>query len=132
MNSSQQPFEHEPVMVDEIVDLFAPVPAGTIVDATVGGAGHAAALLDAHPHVRVAGLDRDPDAVEAAATRLAPYGDRASVHHLRFDAIAELGMDALSGVLFDLGVSSYQLNRGDRGFSHRFDADLDMRMDPTT
>jgi 16S rRNA (cytosine1402-N4)-methyltransferase len=131
MTPSQQPFEHEPVMVDEIVDLFGPVPPGTIVDATVGGAGHAAALLDAHPQVRVAGLDRDPDAVEVAATRLARFGDRATVHHLRFDQLDELGLDAVSGVLFDLGVSSYQLDRGDRGFSHRYDAPLDMRMDTT-
>lgn len=132
MSIPSQPFEHDPVMVDEIVDLMGPVPAGTIVDATVGGGGHAAALLDAHPHVRVAGLDRDPDAIEAAATRLAPYGDRAEVHHVRFDRIDELGFVDLSGVLFDLGVSSYQLDRGDRGFSHRFEAPLDMRMDPTT
>jgi 16S rRNA (cytosine1402-N4)-methyltransferase len=136
MTSTQQPFEHEPVMVDEIVDLFASVPPGTIADATVGGAGHAAAILDAHPQVRVAGLDRDPDAVEAAATRLARFGDRASVHHARFDAmddvVRDLGLDGLSGALFDLGVSSYQLDRGDRGFSHRFDARLDMRMDTTT
>ena len=131
---SSQPFEHEPVMVDEIVDLFAPVPSGTVVDATVGGGGHAAALLDAHAHLRVAGLDRDPDAVAAAAGRLARFGDRASVHHVRFDRLAEIVMALgvpVSGVLFDLGVSSYQLDRGDRGFSHRYDAPLDMRMDPT-
>jgi len=131
---SSQPFQHEPVMVDEIVDLFGPVPEGTVVDATVGGGGHAAALLDAHPHLRVAGLDRDPDAVEAATTRLARFGDRASVHHARFDrmddVVGALGV-TVTGVLFDLGVSSHQLDRGDRGFSHRFDAPLDMRMDPT-
>jgi 16S rRNA C1402 N4-methylase RsmH len=61
-----QPFEHRPVMVDEIVDLFADVPAGTVVDATLGGAGHTRAILEAHPHLRVAGLDQDPDAVEVA------------------------------------------------------------------
>jgi 16S rRNA (cytosine1402-N4)-methyltransferase len=123
-------------MVDEIVDLFAPVPAGTVVDATLGGAGHSRAVLDAHPHLRVAGLDQDPDAVAVATERLAPYGDRASVTHVRFDRLAQaahdLGLDAASGVLFDLGVSSPQLDRGDRGFSHRFDAPLDMRMDTTT
>jgi 16S rRNA (cytosine1402-N4)-methyltransferase len=123
-------------MVDEIVDLFAPVPAGTVVDATLGGAGHSRALLDAHPHLRVAGLDQDPDAVAVAVERLAPYGDRASVTHVRFDRLAQaahdLGLDAASGVLFDLGVSSPQLDRGERGFSHRFDAPLDMRMDTTT
>lgn len=134
MNSSQ-PFEHEPVMVDEIVDLLGSVPPGTVVDATVGGGGHAAALLDARAELRVAGLDRDPDAVEAATARLAPYGERASVHHARFDAIADvcraLGLVGLSGALFDLGVSSHQLDVGERGFSHRADAPLDMRMDTT-
>jgi 16S rRNA (cytosine1402-N4)-methyltransferase len=130
-----QPFEHRPVMVDEIVDLFADVPPGTVVDATLGGAGHSRAILDAHPHLRVAGLDQDPDAVEVATERLAPYGDRASVTHVRFDrmsvAVRDLGLEAVSGVLFDLGVSSPQLDRGERGFSHRFDAPLDMRMDTT-
>jgi 16S rRNA (cytosine1402-N4)-methyltransferase len=130
------PFEHEPVMVSEIVELFAPVPTGTVVDATVGGAGHARALLEAHPHLGVAGLDRDPAAVAVATERLAPFGDRATVTHARFDgmarAVADLGLDVVSGVLFDLGVSSPQLDRADRGFSHRFDASLDMRMDTTT
>jgi 16S rRNA (cytosine1402-N4)-methyltransferase len=130
------PFEHEPVMVSEIVELFAPVPAGTVVDVTVGGAGHARALLEAHPHLGVAGLDRDPAAVAVATERLAPFGDRATVTHARFDgmarAVADLGLDVVSGVLFDLGVSSPQLDRADRGFSHRFDASLDMRMDTTT
>src|SRR5688572_3688006 len=85
-----QPFEHEPVMVGEVVDLFAPVPAGTVVDATTGGAGHSRALLDAHQHVRITGLDQDPVAVAAARERLAPYGDRAEVIHARFDRIAEV------------------------------------------
>ena len=131
---SSQPFEHEPVMVGEIVDLFGPVPEGTVLDATVGGGGHAAALLDAHPHLRVAGLDRDPDAVEAATNRLARFGDRASVHHARFDRIEDVAREIsgdVTGVLFDLGVSSYQLDRAERGFSFRYDAPLDMRMDPT-
>ncbi|MBW8827454.1 MAG: 16S rRNA (cytosine(1402)-N(4))-methyltransferase RsmH [Acidobacteria bacterium] len=128
----QQPFEHQPVMVDEIVELFRPVPAGTIVDATVGGAGHARALLEAHDHLRVHGLDRDPDAVAAARSALASFGDRATVSHRRFDEIDDIGIDGVSGVLFDLGVSSPQLDRAERGFSHRFDAPLDMRMDPTT
>jgi 16S rRNA (cytosine1402-N4)-methyltransferase len=120
-------FRHEPVMVAEIVELFAPVPPGTVVDATVGGAGHSVALLEAHPHLRIVGVDRDPDAVAAAGARLAPYGDRASVRHARFD---DLGHEPASGVLFDLGVSSPQLDRGERGFSHRNDGPLDMRMDP--
>jgi 16S rRNA (cytosine1402-N4)-methyltransferase len=123
-------------MADEIVELFRPVPAGTVVDATLGGASHARALLDAHAHLRIAGLDRDPDAVAVATDRLAPYGDRATVTHVRFDRLAEtahqLGLEVVSGVLFDLGVSSPQLDRPERGFSHRFDAPLDMRMDTTT
>jgi 16S rRNA (cytosine1402-N4)-methyltransferase len=130
------PFEHEPVMVDEVVDLFGPVPAGTVVDATLGGAGHARALLDTHAHLRVAGLDRDPFAVAVAGERLAPYGERAVVVHARFDGISDavhdLGLEVVSGVLFDLGVSSPQLDRAERGFSHRFDAPLDMRMDTTS
>jgi 16S rRNA (cytosine1402-N4)-methyltransferase len=129
---TQQPFEHRPVMVDEVVDLFAPVPAGTVVDATLGGAGHSRAILDARADLRIAGMDQDPMAVEVARERLAPYGDRATVTHARFDRIADLGLDGLSGVLFDLGVSSPQLDLPERGFSHRYEAPLDMRMDTTT
>ncbi|HYD09519.1 MAG TPA: 16S rRNA (cytosine(1402)-N(4))-methyltransferase RsmH [Acidimicrobiales bacterium] len=129
---TSQPFEHEPVMVEEVVDLFAAVPAGTVVDATTGGAGHARAILDAHPHVRITGLDQDPVAVAAARERLAPYGERAEVIHARFDRIAEVVAGPVSGVLFDLGVSSVQLDVAERGFSHRFDAPLDMRMDTTS
>jgi 16S rRNA (cytosine1402-N4)-methyltransferase len=129
-DSTQQPFEHRPVMAREVVDLLGPVPAGTVVDATVGGAGHAVAVLEAHPHLRLHGLDQDPSAVAVAQERLARFGDRARVTHARFDRIAEVVDGPLSGVLFDLGVSSPQLDRAERGFSHRFDAPLDMRMDP--
>jgi 16S rRNA (cytosine1402-N4)-methyltransferase len=125
-------FAHEPVMVDEVVDLFAPVPDGPVVDATLGGAGHATAILEAHPNLSVIGLDRDPDAIEAATERLAPYGGRAAVHHARFDALRDVVAGPVSGVLFDLGVSSPQLDRGERGFAFRNDGPLDMRMDPTT
>jgi 16S rRNA (cytosine1402-N4)-methyltransferase len=126
-------FRHQPVLLDRIIELFAPVPAGWLVDATVGGAGHAAALLEAHPHLRVLGLDQDADALAASAQRLAPFGDRARVHRTRFDAlehiVQQLGTTPVSGVLFDLGVSSPQLDRAERGFSYRHDAPLDMRMD---
>lgn len=132
MTDTQQPFEHRPVMVEEVVDLLGPAPAGTVVDATLGGAGHSVAMLEAHPHLRVHGLDQDPMAIEAAQARLARFGDRARVTHARFDRIAEVVEAPVSGVLFDLGVSSPQLDRGDRGFSHRHDAPLDMRMDTTT
>ncbi|HEY6622825.1 MAG TPA: 16S rRNA (cytosine(1402)-N(4))-methyltransferase RsmH [Acidimicrobiales bacterium] len=138
-----QAFAHEPVMVGEVVDLFAPVPPGLVVDATLGGAGHAAALLDAYPEMEVLGIDRDPRAVEAASAALASYGGRATVLRSRFDSIGAVVMDHLgaiagdprarvSGVLFDLGVSSPQLDTTDRGFSYRRDAPLDMRMDPSS
>jgi 16S rRNA (cytosine1402-N4)-methyltransferase len=132
MSRAAENFAHEPVMVDEVVALFAPVPDGAVVDATVGGAGHATALLDAHPHLSVIGLDRDPDAVDAATRRLAPYGARAPVRHARFDARAGVVDGPGSGVLFDRGVSSPQLDRGERGFAFRNEGPLDMRMDPTT
>ncbi len=126
-------FRHQPVMVDQIVELFTPVPPGWVVDATVGGAGHAAALLARHAHLRVLGLDQDADALAAAAERLRPFGDRALLHRARFDSlddiVQQLGTTPVSGVLFDLGVSSPQLDRAGRGFSYRHDAPLDMRMD---
>lgn len=130
-------FAHKAVMVDEVVALFGPVPAGVVVDGTVGGAGHAAALLDAHPHLEVFAMDRDPYAVTAAADQLRRYGRRARVVHGTFDTMAaqlrHAGMaDRVSGVLFDLGVSSVQLDTPERGFSYRHDAALDMRMDPAS
>ena len=126
-------YTHRPVMVDEVVDIFRPVPSGTVVDATVGGGGHAAAILAAVPHVSVLGLDRDADAITAATTSLARFGGRIELRQVRFDALAdimdELALQTISGALFDLGVSSPQFDRADRGFSYRFDAPLDMRMD---
>jgi 16S rRNA (cytosine1402-N4)-methyltransferase len=128
------PFAHQPVMVDEVVALFAPVPTGVVVDATVGGGGHAAAVLRAHDHLQVLGLDRDPEAVTAASGVLAPFGTRAMVRRARFDSLAAearaVGIEQVSGVLFDLGVSSPQFDRPERGFSYRHDAPLDMRMGP--
>ncbi|HVM09487.1 MAG TPA: 16S rRNA (cytosine(1402)-N(4))-methyltransferase RsmH [Acidimicrobiales bacterium] len=133
MSQDARSFEHRPVMVDEIVDLLGPVPGGYVLDGTLGGAGHAAAILEAHPHLSILGIDRDHDALEAASGRLAPFGDRASIHHARFDgfrvAMERAGISWLSGALFDLGVSSWQLDAAERGFSYREDAPLDMRMD---
>jgi 16S rRNA (cytosine1402-N4)-methyltransferase len=127
-------FDHRPAMAGEVVSLLASVPPGVIVDATVGGGGHAQAILDAHPQLTVLGIDRDPAAVAAASDALAPYGDRAVVRRARFDRLAEVveevGRGPISGVLFDLGVSSTQLDDATRGFSYRHDAPLDMRMDP--
>jgi 16S rRNA (cytosine1402-N4)-methyltransferase len=127
-------FEHIPVLRDEVVSLFAPVPPGVVVDATLGGGGHAAAQLEALPQVRVLGMDRDPAALEAAAGRLSTFGDRVLLIRSPFSAlesvVEEEGVLPLSGVLFDLGVSSPQLDRAGRGFSYRADGPLDMRMDP--
>jgi len=134
-----QLFAHEPVMVDEVVALFAPVGPGVVVDATVGGGGHAAAVLEACPSLRLLGLDRDPSAVAAATERLRPYGRRAQVVAARFDRLAEVVSAEVggagdgrrvAGVLFDLGVSSAQLDRAERGFSYRLEGPLDMRMGP--
>ena len=139
-----QAFEHQPVMTAEVVDLFSPVPPGLIVDATVGGGGHARAILEAHPALTVLGIDRDRLAVEAATEALAPFAGRATIRQSRFDALGQVvaeyhrqsgvadQFDGLSGVLFDLGVSSPQLDVAGRGFSYRRDAVLDMRMDPTS
>ncbi len=135
MSTAPEVFSHDPVMVREITELFANVPDGVVLDATLGGAGHTTALLNAQPGLRVLGLDRDPAALEASRARLAPYGDRAMLQHRRFDdldaAMSEAGIEELSGALFDLGVSSHQFDSGERGFSYRHDAPLDMRMDTT-
>ncbi len=135
--SPENDFVHQPVMAREIVEAFAPVPAGWIIDATLGGAGHSTLLLEAFPHLRVLGIDQDPDALSVATQRLARFGDRALTVRARFDAIAQVVAEKLPanspivGVLFDLGVSSPQLDRAARGFSYRLDAPLDMRMDPS-
>lgn len=135
MSAQPATFSHDPVMVREITELFVGVPHGFVLDATLGGAGHTTAILDAHPGLSVLGLDRDPAALAASRERLAPYGDRVMLQHRRFDdldaAMLEAGIAELSGALFDLGVSSHQFDSGERGFSYRHDAPLDMRMDTT-
>ena len=153
-------FTHRPVLLVEVVAALGPVPPGWVVDGTVGGAGHAIGILEAHPHLSVLGLDRDPTAVAVATERLARFGARALVLHERFDRLhhamallrrsttpetapdpgSEPGAEhddsadapRLSGMLLDLGVSSPQLDRGARGFSYRHGGPLDMRMDPTS
>jgi 16S rRNA (cytosine1402-N4)-methyltransferase len=126
-------FEHQPVMAAEIVPIFASVPNGYVLDATLGGGGHASLILEAHAHLRILGLDRDTEALAAARGRMAVYGERVATEHLRFDqldtAMDKLSIEHLSGALFDLGVSSPQLDRHERGFSYRNEAPLDMRMD---
>lgn len=124
---------HLPVMVEEVVDVFRPVPEGVIVDATMGAGGHSSAILAARPDLSVIGLDRDEDALAAARTATARFEGRVTLVHARFDTLADvvrdLGHERVSGVLFDLGVSSMQLDRADRGFSYRGDGPIDMRMD---
>jgi 16S rRNA (cytosine1402-N4)-methyltransferase len=124
-------------MVAEVVDAFTPVPAGLLVDGTVGGGGHAGALLEARRDSVVLGLDRDAEAVAAAGERLSGYGARVLVRQSGFEdlagvvaspEVADLGLSVV-GVLFDLGVSSWQLDEPGRGFTYRADAPLDMRMD---
>jgi 16S rRNA (cytosine1402-N4)-methyltransferase len=127
-------FSHLPVMPREVVELLLPVPAGLIVDCTVGGGGHAALLADARPDVRLLGIDRDAVAVSAARARLETFGSRVHVVQGGFETlgalVAEHGEgERVMGILMDLGVSSPQLDRAERGFSYRFDAPLDMRMD---
>ena len=124
-------FEHDPVMVDEIAEVFDAVPSGTVVDATLGGGGHSHALLRRRPDIDILGIDQDANAINAALDRLTEFADRVRVSRRRFDeiddALAEHGVTQLSGVLFDLGVSSPQLDRAERGFSYRNDGPVDMR-----
>ncbi|HUP70491.1 MAG TPA: 16S rRNA (cytosine(1402)-N(4))-methyltransferase RsmH [Acidimicrobiales bacterium] len=131
-----QAFQHRPVMVDEVVASLAAVPAGVLVDVTLGAGGHAGALLDAHPQLRLLGIDRDEAALAAAAENLARFGDRViGLEHARFDRITLIAQRValpVTAVLFDLGVSSPQLDHAERGFSYRLDAPLDMRMDRST
>jgi 16S rRNA (cytosine1402-N4)-methyltransferase len=135
------PHAHVPVLLDRVVALLAPAladedgPPPVVVDATLGMGGHAEALLQAVPTCRLVGLDRDPEALQRSRVRLAGFGDRVTLVHAVYDALpemlADLGLGAVSGVLFDLGVSSLQLDSADRGFAYAQDAPLDMRMDPT-
>lgn len=127
---------HVPVLLDRVLALFAPALAerpAVLVDATLGLGGHADALLAAHPSLTLVGLDRDPGALAASTDRLARYGDRVHLVHAVYDqmpaVLAELGLSTVDGVLFDLGVSSMQLDFPERGFAYAVDAPLDMRMD---
>ncbi|WP_433558814.1 16S rRNA (cytosine(1402)-N(4))-methyltransferase RsmH [Pseudonocardia xinjiangensis] len=129
---------HVPVALPRVAELLRPALAdrpAVMVDATLGLGGHAAALLAEHPQLTLVGLDRDPEALALAGRRLVAHGDRVHLVHAVYDRIAdvlaELGLPRVDGVLFDLGVSSLQLDADERGFSYARDADLDMRMDPT-
>ena len=125
------PFAHNPVMVEEVLAGLRPKPGGRYADGTLGGAGHAAAILAASsPSGWLSGCDRDGDAVEAAARRLAEFAGRFEIRRGNFDGLSDwVGPGSCAGVLFDLGVSSPQLNHAARGFSFMQDGALDMRMD---
>ncbi|GAA2916207.1 16S rRNA (cytosine1402-N4)-methyltransferase [Microbacterium keratanolyticum] len=125
---------HIPVMLDRCVELLAPAlqhDGAVLVDATLGMGGHSEALLTRFPNIRLVGLDRDTDALRIAGERLARFGDRVTLVHTVYDAIGEHARGA-SGILFDLGVSSLQLDEAERGFAYSKDAPLDMRMDQTS
>ena len=131
---------HVPVMRDACISLLSQAaqrlqgPSPVVIDATLGMGGHTAALLEANPTVTVIGIDRDPQALQLAGERLAGYGDRFRSVRAVYDEIGEVAQslqpgEALAGVLFDLGVSSLQLDEAERGFAYSYDAALDMRMD---
>jgi 16S rRNA (cytosine1402-N4)-methyltransferase len=129
---------HVPVLLDRVVALLAPAldrPGSVLVDATLGLGGHTEAVLTRLELCRVIGIDRDPNALELASARLAGFGDRFTGVHAVYDelpdVLGEQGLERVDAVLFDLGVSSMQLDVTDRGFAYREDAPLDMRMDPT-
>jgi 16S rRNA (cytosine1402-N4)-methyltransferase len=128
--------QHAPVLLHRCIELLGPALAdrpAVVLDATVGLGGHAAVLLDAHPALTLIGLDRDPQALTVASNRLHAYSGRTHLVHAVYDELPDvlerLGVPRLDGVLFDLGVSSLQLDATARGFSYARDAALDMRMD---
>lgn len=130
---------HTPVMLERTLELLAPAldrPEAVLVDATLGAGGHTEAALQRHAGLTVIGLDRDTDALALAGERLAPFGDRFRPVHTVYSGIREAvrreGFDHADAVLFDLGVSSMQLDEAERGFAYSQDAPLDMRMDRTT
>ncbi|MFG3255865.1 16S rRNA (cytosine(1402)-N(4))-methyltransferase RsmH [Streptomyces sp. NPDC048172] len=141
MTTNEQPVGdlHNPVMLRRSLDLLAPalaLPGATVIDCTLGMGGHSEALLHTFPSARLIGLDRDTEALRLAGERLAPYGDRATLVHAVYDELPQvlerLEVPRVQGVLFDLGVSSLQLDEAGRGFAYAQDAPLDMRMDQTT
>ncbi len=129
--------KHVPVLLERVMDLLAPSVAGerpVIVDATLGLGGHTEAMLNRFADLHVIGIDRDPEALERAKQRLSGFGDRVTFAHAVYDEIADVvrsaGFETVRGVLFDLGVSSMQLDVAERGFAYAQDAPLDMRMNP--
>jgi 16S rRNA (cytosine1402-N4)-methyltransferase len=130
---------HTPVMLERCVELLAPAlerPGAVLVDATLGMGGHSEAFLERFEHLRLIGLDRDTDALRLAGERLARFGERVTLVHTVYDgiadAVAHAAPEGVDAVLFDLGVSSLQLDEAERGFAYAKDAPLDMRMDQTS
>jgi 16S rRNA (cytosine1402-N4)-methyltransferase len=133
------PTRHVPVLRDRVITLLAPAleaPGAVFVDATLGLGGHAEHALTTFPGLHLVGLDRDPEALRLSAERLAGFGERVTLVHAVYDelpeVLASMGLSRVQGILFDLGVSSMQLDEAERGFAYAQDAPLDMRMDPTT
>ena len=126
-------FNHYSVLLAETIEQLHIKPGGIYVDGTLGGAGHASEVCKRLEGGRFIGIDQDEDAIKAAGERLAPFGDKVTILRNNYcnmkAALAELGIDKVDGIVLDLGVSSYQLDTEERGFSYRFDAPLDMRMD---
>ncbi|MEP6650750.1 MAG: 16S rRNA (cytosine(1402)-N(4))-methyltransferase RsmH [Lapillicoccus sp.] len=127
---------HQPVLRDRVVELLEPAlaePGSVCVDATLGLGGHAEGIFERCPQARLVGIDRDQQALHLAGQRLAPYADRLTLVHAVYDefsaVVESLGLKTVDAALFDLGVSSLQLDEEDRGFAYRVDAPLDMRMD---
>jgi 16S rRNA (cytosine1402-N4)-methyltransferase len=129
-------FEHTSVLLDEVLEQLAPVAGGVYADVTLGGGGHARAILErSAPDGRLIGTDRDPSALEAAGVALADFGERATLRKARIsdlrDVLTSLGIEHVDGIIADLGVSSAQLDQQERGFSLAREGPIDMRMDPT-
>lgn len=133
--AEDQSYGHKPVLLAQCLEALAIRPDGVYVDGTLGRAGHALEIARRLTTGRLIGIDRDSAALEAAAQRLAPYARRVTLLHGNFADVSALltgaGVDGVDGMLFDLGVSSPQLDEAERGFSYRQDAPLDMRMDRT-
>lgn len=130
-------FAHEPIMLEEVIDSLKIRPDGIYVDGTLGGAGHSSRIADRlGDQGLLIGIDQDGDAIEAASARLALYGDKVRIVRSNYAAmrsvLSQMSISHVSGILLDLGVSSYQLDNAGRGFSYREDAPLDMRMDQRT
>ena len=126
-------FVHKPVLFDEVLESLRKKPDGIYVDGTTGGAGHSSGIAEKLVNGRLISFDRDADAIAVATARLARFGERSTIVHSNFSEIKSvllsMGVERIDGLLLDLGVSSYQLDCAERGFSYMADAPLDMRMD---